>query len=112
MLRVVNLRNYKKREGEILVKIDRSSPLGNPFVMKSENERRNVCLEYREYFLNNIKVDVRMGREIQLIKDYIERGDKVALGCWCAPKECHGDFLKEYIEGGIKIEKRSYNGQN
>lgn len=43
MIRVVNLKNYVERNGEILFKIDRTSPVGNPFYMKIEKERDEVC---------------------------------------------------------------------
>ena len=41
-IRVVNLRNYVKRENEELVKIDRSSVFGNPFYMKNEREKEKT----------------------------------------------------------------------
>lgn len=57
---------------------------GNPFVMKdgSETERERVCKEYREWVLQQPHLMNRL---------HLLRGK--TLGCFCAPKACHGDTL-------------------
>ena len=52
MIRIVNLKNYKLNENEVLFKVDRSTCLGNPYPMKSEEFRNYVCDSYIEYFTN------------------------------------------------------------
>jgi len=75
---VVNIRNTKPD-----VYIGRGSKWGNPFVMKnsSQEERTRVCAEYEAWF-----------HTTGLVHDLRELRGKT-LGCYCAPKQCHGDFL-------------------
>ena len=54
MIRVGNLRSLKLMKGEVLVKVDRSSVLGNPYFMKDESKRDEVCDKYEVYFNNKI----------------------------------------------------------
>jgi tryptophan synthase alpha subunit len=42
--------------------------------------------------------------ELQRIKNLAEKQD-VNLVCFCAPKSCHGDIIKEIIELFIKEKK-------
>lgn len=101
MIRVVNLRNYTKKENEELIKIDRSSIFGNPFIMHNESERGKVCLQYEEYFKKKCDKDEEFYDEIMKLAMKCRDHD-VALGCWCHPKQCHGDFLKKAIEQEIQ----------
>lgn len=102
-IRVVNLRNYVKRENEELVKIDRSSIFGNPYYMKNEGEREKVCVEYEKYFKKKCDEDENTEFNRKLLELIMKcRDHDVALGCWCHPKQCHGDFLKTFIEHEIE----------
>lgn len=63
--------------------IDRRSPWGNPFPLG--NRRRIDCIEeYLEWLLSEEGFAV-MGR--------IRRLKSKVLGCWCAPRLCHGHVL-------------------
>ncbi len=53
-----------------------------------EQERQRVISKYKEYILNKPEL-------LKLIP--IEIKGKV-LGCWCAPKPCHGDVLAELAD--------------
>ncbi len=68
------------------VYIGRPSKWGNPFVMKSEKDRDEVVLKYREW----------INTQPELLRSLSELKDK-KLGCFCAPKACHGDVLVELI---------------
>lgn len=74
--------------------IGRGSKWGNPFVMKDNNddERSRVCEEYRNWIL--------YGDGRHLLKDLHELKGK-CLGCFCKPKECHGDILAELANSDI-----------
>lgn len=50
MVRIVNLRNYRASADEVLYKVDRTSAIGNPFWMKDESKRDEVCDKYKVYF--------------------------------------------------------------
>ena len=95
---IKNLR-FEKPYQEWQVKIDRSSILGNPYYMKSENERNTVCEQYETYFYNKIKNnDIRFIAELKRLKKLLEKYNKLELYCWCYPKRCHGETIKQYLE--------------
>ena len=66
-----------------------ASKWGNPFVLMddSEAERDRVIAVYREWVVKQPQLMASLGEL---------RGQR--LGCWCAPKRCHGDVLVELIE--------------
>lgn len=100
MIRIVNLRNYKKENNEILIKIDRSSVLGNPYYMHNESERDEVCDKY-EMWIRTTNRPVR--EEIMRIKKLAE-SNNIALGCWCFPKRCHGETIINILKAlGAKV---------
>lgn len=90
---VRNKRTYKG-PGEY---IGRPSILGNPFEMKAEKDRDKVIAEYREWFKIQIKENPNFKEElIRLYKIALKQ--ELNLICWCAPKACHGDVIKDWIE--------------
>ena len=73
------------------VRIDRKTKFGNPFVMRHEAERDEVCEKYRRWLFEQINAGAFTLEEIADL-----RGKR--LGCWCAPKRCHGDTLAAAAE--------------
>jgi len=65
--------------------IARPSKWGNPFKREDGEGRQDVIEKYREYIKNS-----------PLMDDLHELKGKT-LGCWCAPKPCHGDVLLELL---------------
>ena len=102
-IRIVNLRTYKPIKGEVLIKIDRSSPVGNPFPMSVEGKRDKVCDQYQTYFNTKIttKGDAKFMGYLRMIYQTALHND-VALGCWCTPKRCHGETIKAYVDEQLK----------
>lgn len=98
-IRIVNLRNYRPVQGELLIKVDRSSPVGNPFPMRGEGTRGEVCDKYEDYFRKKVtdKSDQKFMNYLRMIYKYA-RTNNIALGCWCAPKRCHAETIKHFIE--------------
>jgi hypothetical protein len=64
------------------VYIGRPSKWGNPFVVGKHGSREQVIERYERWLLSN---DALMATLPEL------RGK--VLGCWCAPRSCHGDVL-------------------
>lgn len=62
----------------------------NPFVIGKDGNREEVIQKYKKWILN----------QSELLKDLHELRNKT-LGCWCKPKNCHGDVLKELVEKGF-----------
>ena len=67
-----------------------NSKWGNPFVMvdDSDAERKRAINAYREWVVAQPEL-------MQSLEEL--RGKR--LGCWCAPKACHGDVLIQLLDG-------------
>jgi len=63
-----------------------ASKWGNPFVLEddSDAERDRIIAVYREWIVQQPELMASLGEL---------RGQR--LGCWCAPKRCHGDVLAQ-----------------
>lgn len=73
------------------VRIDRQTHWGNPFVIGKDGNREQVIAKYREW--------IHEPEQAHMI-EYAKRALKgKTLGCWCAPKACHGDVLLEIANG-------------
>lgn len=77
-----------------------ASPLANPFRLRNDTpeEREKVLAQYRTWFDGQVENDgsafcVELVRLIKLARE----GD-LSLGCYCFPKKCHCDKIKEFIE--------------
>jgi hypothetical protein len=68
--------------------IGRESKWGNPFYIGKDGTRKEVINKYRNYILTN-----------KYLMSCIYELKNKTLGCWCSPKPCHGDVLKEIAEG-------------
>jgi hypothetical protein len=90
--RVVNLYNepydiYIGRAGK-----EKDGFFGNPFWLNDESKRDECIEKFRKYFYNRIENDPEFKKRVEN-----ELLDKV-LGCFCAPRKCHGDVYIEYLE--------------
>ncbi len=84
----------KKEKYDIL--ISRSSKWGNPFSHK-ENTKALFIVKTRKEAIQNYKEWIINGEGKYLLSDLHELKDKI-LGCFCKPKSCHGDILKELVD--------------
>lgn len=80
------------------------SILGNPYFMKTESDRDDVCDKYETYFHNRLQTDPEFKSKVLSI---LSSETDVVLGCYCAPKRCHCDTIKAYLEQ--ESSKRSLN---
>lgn len=69
------------------VYIGRGSLWGNPFKIGKDGTRQEVIDKFEDYLRNNI----------ELLHRLPELTNKV-LGCWCAPKACHGDVYIKLLK--------------
>ena len=91
------------------VYIGRGSPLGNPFIMHTEDERDIVCDQYDQWFREQIKIkNPVVINELKRIKQLALKQD-VILGCFCAPKRCHGSTIKACLDQWIKHDQEKSN---
>ena len=87
-MRVVNLRKEKHT-----VYIGRGSIFGNPYKIGIDGTREEVINLYRHYITQNLEAYKAI---CNLPKDSI-------LGCYCKPKDCHGDIIVELYNQYWKI---------
>lgn len=110
-MKIVNLKDYRGSS----IRCDRSSELGNPFILRSEIEREKVCYAFREYFWLIIlgkdplesakKISIKYNLEVsftwsnkkwtneQIMKKFNSLKKYSVLSCWCMPKMCHCEVL-------------------
>lgn len=71
----------------LVVRIDRSTRYGNPFVLGEDGDRDDVCDAYETHYLPNKPS----------INDRIDGGELTGkvLVCHCHPQRCHGDCLAD-----------------
>lgn len=74
------------------VYIGRPSKWGNPFTIGIHGTREQVIQMYREWIYT----------QPHLMNSLHELKGKV-LGCWCSPKECHGDVLIELANPDFQL---------
>lgn len=99
MITIHNLRDsYPSQPYD--VKVDRTSVLGNPFVMKNESLRDEVCDKYQTYFDNTIahpEDNSAFMNELRRLYKLHKAYGKLRLFCWCYPKRCHAETIKEFL---------------
>ncbi len=74
------------------VRIDRRSPWGNPYKLANDTpgDRENALRCYAHW----------LGKRSQAwLLDRVGELQGLRLGCWCAPKLCHGDVLALLADG-------------
>jgi hypothetical protein len=81
-MRVVHCKKEK-----YTVYIGRPSILGNPFAIGKDGTREEVIKKYEDWLRSCIVSSTKYANAIYQLKE-----DDI-LGCWCAPKACHGDVI-------------------
>ena len=98
MIEIMNLRHEKPSE-LYDVRVDRKSILGNPFFMEDESKRDEICDKYYIWFGKSLKNmrNTLFGEELVRLKSIYTMHGKLRLFCWCAPKRCHGETIRNYL---------------
>lgn len=98
MINVVNRKGRTPQPNDIY--IGRGSPLGNPHPMSDESDRDTVCELYEQHIAERIALkDRRITIELRRIYIMHKQYGSVNLVCFCKPKRCHGDSIKELLCG-------------
>lgn len=80
------------------VYVGRPSPLGNPFVLTDESRRDEVCDRYETWLRSKVEQgDPAVLKELRRLYRLAQDGP-VVLGCYCAPRRCHADSIKRFLE--------------
>lgn len=106
MIFVVNKRNYRGG-GEY---VGRPSPLGNSYTHLANSiakirvaTRDDSVKEYEANFDNMLKNNLEAQIAFDRLVNIARKRDLVLI-CWCAPKRCHADIIKDRIEAKLKEE--------
>ena len=107
-IQIINLRSNQPYD----FRCDRKSPVGNPYTMYKESERDKVCEQYTMLF-DQIMHDVTLNDDdigpltnsnvgefkayVQQIVDFHKQHGHVTLACWCSPKRCHCEIIKQWV---------------
>jgi hypothetical protein len=97
------------RPNETSVRVDRSSPLGNPFRMRHESERVEVCAQYEKWFYEELRGNKNFSVELSKLKN-LEGG--VLLQCWCSPRQCHADTIAKYLNKATEYRVAIVGGRD
>ena len=103
MIRVKNKREWIGK-GEY---VGRGTPLGNPYIMKNESQRESVIAHYRIWLKYKMTGNNKVSQEMKRLA-VINKQEDLNLVCWCSPKVCHADIIKEYLE--IRFWSRGFCG--
>lgn len=103
MITVIN-KYTEPNEGEYIGR-GKHSPLGNPFshmpgtlAQYQVLTRDEAVDKYEEHLRYKVRLrDPNFLRELERLAEIAKRGD-LKLRCFCAPKRCHGDVIKKFIE--------------
>lgn len=101
----------KKRGGQGHY-VGRPSPLGNPFVLKDENERERVIAQYAAWLEERLEAgDDRVRSELNRLYRKLVQTERLELTCWCSPRRCHAEVIAEFLaqaarERGHQVEVR------
>lgn len=94
-----------KHHGATGVYIGRGSPLGNEVpIDNSVGDTRAVVIQKYRIWLNDkiLRGDEQVCDALNDIAEKSLTSDGVKLQCFCAPRACHGDVIKEVIEKALK----------
>jgi hypothetical protein len=95
-IRIVNLRQSNGQPG--IVKVDRSTVLGNPFEITPECDRYQSIAQYRVWLWERMREKKAVWLKLlELVRIY-QATDELVLGCWCAPLKCHAEVIRAAIE--------------
>ena len=68
------------------------SALGNPFSGDEAIEK------YKKHFIKEVAIQGQFRNKIAILYTMVKEDKEVCLICFCKPKPCHGDIIKEFIE--------------
>lgn len=79
----------------------RGSPLANPYTLGKHTREEALDL-YEAWLLRKLK-DPKSAQSIELTRlvNLVKNGTDINLICFCAPKPCHGDIIKNIIEENL-----------
>lgn len=107
---IENKRRYTHNLNDYAFYIGRGSVLGNPFThIPKEFTKAEFQVRTREESINSYRIWIKEKIEQkdyqilsflkELAQTYLEHD--IHLVCYCAPKSCHGEVIKEIVESMV-----------
>lgn len=95
----VELSGYDVYIGRYNPKYDlKESPLANQIRLADESQRDSVLTQYKRWLWGKMQdPNSEQTQELRRIGRLSNQGT-VTLWCWCAPKPCHGDIVRNAVE--------------
>lgn len=75
----------------------RESPLANPYPLEDERDRPAVLERYRAWLIERFAPGTAQWGELMRILEYALGPNGTALACWCAPRACHGQVIRDAV---------------
>lgn len=94
-INIININN-KTLSNDEFIYCGRGSPLGNKYHIDKNVNRDVVITLYKDWFYKNLK-NKSVNDYLQKIIIQLELDGYVNLGCFCAPKKCHCEIIREYL---------------
>jgi hypothetical protein len=100
MIHVINIKTDPLPEGWIYIGRENrqrhlaESPLHNPWTLQKESDRPELMAKYKRHLWDEMKRRHSPARlELFRLVRLARQGD-VHLGCYCKPRDCHGNVIK------------------
>jgi hypothetical protein len=99
----ITVRNKNNWSGEGIY-VGRGSPLGNPYKLTNEEDRSIVIERYGAMLKRAIqKRDPHIISALHNIEAYLQEHGKCNLICYCSPKPCHADIIKQVLINKFRV---------
>lgn len=93
----IYIRNKKTYNGEGEY-IGRPTVLSNPFIITKNQHRHTTIDRYAIWLKDAIKHNApEVLTELERLFSILKDKQKLNLICWCSPKLCHGDIIKQVL---------------
>ena len=93
------------------IPIGKGTIFENPY--PSTLGRRRQILHYQKDFQELMTWNSGLKRAVDNLVEKVYAGHNVVLGCFCAPRPCHGHIIKEYVEDQVvKLEQANLQKEN
>lgn len=84
------------------VRVDRVSPLGNPFKVGQAGDRDLVIEMYREYLPDAYHNVLAVRDAVDQLVEYETHSEReTVLLCWCHPKACHASVIIDFVNNKL-----------
>lgn len=96
MYRIDVVTHFNCKDSEFIA---RPSALGNPYPIGPDASRDIVCDHYEDWFHERVELnDPLVMHELKRLHRVGKDKGVLKLGCYCAPRRCHGDTIKHFLE--------------